>query len=78
MSTKPRVLIEHSDWHKDIGLRITVRTKHDAFSTGSMYSVADARHLANALLAACEEIENENPRCKQEFIDLGRKLGFID
>ena len=75
---KPRVKINNDSWNRGNGLRITVRTGHDGFSRGSMYSVEHARYLAKLLNEACDEIESEHGICKSAFLDLGKKLGFID
>lgn len=75
---KPRVKINNSLWNRQNGLRITVRTLHDGFSKGRMYSVEHARYLAKLLNEACDEIEREPGLCKEAFLELGRKLGFIE
>jgi len=75
---KPEVKIEQSEWKRENGLRITVKTLHNGFTNGKMYSVEHARDLANKLNQACDDIESENGMAKQLFLDAGRKLGFID
>jgi len=70
--SKPIININRSSWHKTNGLRITVKTEHDGFCTGQMYSVEDARYLAKELNKACDEIEAEGSMCKKQFINLGK------
>jgi hypothetical protein len=74
---EPKVCVESSCWHKENGLRLVVHSLHDGFKNGNMYSVAHARILALKLNEACDEVENENRFCKEAFLNLGKKLGFI-
>jgi hypothetical protein len=69
VSDKPRVSTRHSDWNKENGLRIVVMSEHDGFNAGRMYSVDDARYLANELLEACAEIDSEEMK-KESFCNM--------
>ena len=77
MSNKPRVNIENDSWNKRKGLRITIRSLHDGFMQGNMYSVTDARYLATEINKACDRVEKEESTTKSAYMELGRKLGFI-
>jgi hypothetical protein len=74
----PQVTTNHSKWNRENGLRITVKTLHDGFKTGRMFSVEHARGLASKLNQACDDVESEHGSAKQLYLDMGRKLGFID
>lgn len=55
---KPRVTVmDQNQWNFINGLRIAVQTNHDDFKMGRLYTVEHAKHLAQELLAACEEVE---------------------
>lgn len=78
-----KVKVNNDEWNKKNGLRVIVYTDHDPLSrSGCMYSVDDARYLANKLLEACDEVEShdrsQNSLAKESFIKLGKALGFMD
>ena len=75
----PRVKINNSKWHKDNGLRITVRTLHDGFKGGGMYSVEHARLLAEKLIKACDDVESERnyEPCEEDPNEYLYQLGSI-
>ena len=59
----PYVEINNSKWHIKNGLRLTVNTYHTTVDgkpvNGRMYSVVEAKNLANELLRCCETVEAE-------------------